>query len=164
MGIYTWRSYRQIEDEATNFGRGLRELGVNQGDNVVIFAETRAEWMIAAHGLFKQNFALITIYATLGEEAIIHAINETEAVTVITSAQLLPKFKTILGNTPKVNTVVYIDDQLKKFENAGNIASGVQFVTYIEVVEKGSKSNAGTYNFYLLNNSINNFVKRNRKH
>jgi long-subunit acyl-CoA synthetase (AMP-forming) len=35
----------------------------------------------------------VTLYATLGDEAIIHGINETEVTHVITSNELLPKFK-----------------------------------------------------------------------
>ena len=35
----------------------------------------------------------MTLYATLGEEAIVHGINETEVTHVITSSELLPKFK-----------------------------------------------------------------------
>jgi len=36
---------------------------------------------------------VVTLYATLGDEAIIHGINETEVTHVITSGDLLPKFK-----------------------------------------------------------------------
>ena len=36
---------------------------------------------------------MVTLYATLGEDAIIHGVNESEVSHVITSADLLPKFK-----------------------------------------------------------------------
>ena len=38
-------------------------------------------------------FVVVTLYATLGDEAIIYGINETEVSHVITSGDLLPKFK-----------------------------------------------------------------------
>lgn len=72
MGEYKWRNFTEVEDEASNFGYGIRKLGVKPKDNVVIFSETRAEWMIAAHGLFKHSCTIVTIYATLGEDGIIH--------------------------------------------------------------------------------------------
>ena len=37
-----------MDNEAESFGRGLRELGINAKENVVLFAETRAEWLIAS--------------------------------------------------------------------------------------------------------------------
>ena len=58
MGEYTWRSYVDVEKEACNFGYGIRKLGVQPKENVVIFSETRAEWMIAAHGLCKRILLL----------------------------------------------------------------------------------------------------------
>lgn len=55
MGEYVWKTFAEINVLATNFGRGIRELGNIPRESVVIFAETREEWMIAAHGLFKQS-------------------------------------------------------------------------------------------------------------
>jgi long-subunit acyl-CoA synthetase (AMP-forming) len=50
--------------------------------------------------------AIVTLYATLGDDAIIHGINETEVSCVITSQELLPKFKNILPCTPDVSLLV----------------------------------------------------------
>lgn len=55
MGDYKWKSFSEVDQLATAFGKGLRELGNKPRENVVIFAETRAEWMISAHGCFKQS-------------------------------------------------------------------------------------------------------------
>lgn len=38
-------------------------------------------------------FTVVTLYATLGEDAIIHGINEAEISLIITSASLLPKLQ-----------------------------------------------------------------------
>jgi len=37
----------------------------------------------------------VTLYATLGDEAIVHGISETECSIVITSNELLPKFQVL---------------------------------------------------------------------
>lgn len=55
MGDYVWRSYIEVDKEAAHFGLGMRELGAHPRRNIAMFAETRAEWMIAAHGCFKQS-------------------------------------------------------------------------------------------------------------
>ena len=39
------------------------------------------------------SFPVVTLYATLGADAIVHGVNESEVSYVITSAELLPKFK-----------------------------------------------------------------------
>lgn len=74
MGEYKWRTFNEVYGMVANFGRGLRELGLEPRQNVAIFAETRAEWMIAAHGCFSQNISIVTIYATLGDDGVCHGI------------------------------------------------------------------------------------------
>jgi long-chain acyl-CoA synthetase len=106
LGDFQWRTFTQTDSEAESFGRGLRELGLKPRENVVVFAETRAEWLISANGLMKQNMPIVTLYATLGDDAIIHGINETEVSCVITSQELLPKFKNILPCAPNVSLLV----------------------------------------------------------
>jgi long-chain acyl-CoA synthetase len=95
-----------MDSEAEKFGRGLLELGLKTKENIVLFSETRAEWIICADGIMKQNIPLVTLYATLGDDALVHGINETEVTCVITSHELLPKFKNILPRTPKVSILV----------------------------------------------------------
>lgn len=85
---------------------------------------------------------MVTIYATLGDDAITHGLNETEVSTVITSHDLLPKFKKILANTPKVDTIIYMEDQLKETEKEG-FKPGIRIIGYKEVLEKGRASKIG---------------------
>ncbi|XP_060516844.1 long-chain-fatty-acid--CoA ligase 4 isoform X2 [Cylas formicarius] len=141
MGDYRWKTFSEVNTLATNFGKGLRELGNHPGENVVIFAETRAEWLVAAHGLFKQNIPLVTIYATLGEEAIAHGINETDVTTVVTSYELMPKFKKILPMVPKVKTLIYMEDQLHELDTSG-YQDDITIIKFTDVLEKGAKSDA----------------------
>lgn len=92
--------------EANNFGRGLIESGLKVRQNIALFSETRAEWLISANGCMKQSMPVVTLYANLGEDALIDGINETQVNCIITSQELLPKFKNILPRTPKVSMLV----------------------------------------------------------
>ena len=141
MGGYKWRSFREAELEAQYFGRGIRELGVIPRERVAIFAETRAEWMIAAQGLFKHSCGVATIYATLGEDGITHAINQTEVSVVITSHELIPKVKRILEKVPYLRTVIYFEDQLHKTNIDG--MEKLNVLGYKEVIEIGKRSDFG---------------------
>ncbi|KAG7205605.1 hypothetical protein KM043_007568 [Ampulex compressa] len=141
MGDYKWKSYLEVERLASSFGRGLADAGLTGRKNIAIFAETRAEWMIAVHACFKQNLTVVTIYATLGDEAIAHGINETEVDTVITSHELLPKFKRLLEMVPEVKTVIYMEDQLKPTDTKG-YKEGVRLLPFSDVIKTGNTSTA----------------------
>ena len=180
MGEYTWRSYVEVEKEACNFGHGIRKLGIQPKDKVVIFSETRAEWMIAAHGLCKWIFShfarisslnfihllifivkhscsIVTIYATLGDEGIIHGVNETEVTTVITSHELMPKLKCILDNLPKVSTIIYFEDQLLKTDLKG--FERIRTFSYSDVIQFGIKNPIGKFTMILTDEWLKIFWK-----
>jgi len=84
---------------------------------------------------------VVTIYATLGEEAIAHGINETEVTIVITSHDLLPKFKKILQLTPRVKTLIYMEDKLAKTVTSG-YKDDVQLLSYKSILDMGSRFTA----------------------
>lgn len=73
----------------------------------------------------------------MGEDAIAHGINETEGTIVITSHDLLPKFKRILPMTPRVQMIVFFEDQLNETDTKGYKA-GVQLIPFKQVVAKGN--------------------------
>ena len=97
--------------------------------------------MVAAQACFKQTFPVVTLYTNLGDEAIIHAINQTEVEIVITTHDLLPKFRNILSKTPKVAVIVYIEDQIHVTDTTG-YKSGVELVGFQTVVERGRGSSS----------------------
>lgn len=56
MGDYEWLTYEELRNQTFEVGSGLVKLNHRVGDRVVIFAETRQEWLITALSCFKYNF------------------------------------------------------------------------------------------------------------
>ena len=56
LGDYEWKTYNQVFEEVKSLGRGLSATGLSPSQSVLIFAETRADWMVAAQACFRQNF------------------------------------------------------------------------------------------------------------
>uniref|UniRef100_A0A915Q1T4 long-chain-fatty-acid--CoA ligase n=1 Tax=Setaria digitata TaxID=48799 RepID=A0A915Q1T4_9BILA len=132
MGKYKWESYIEIHNKIGRIASGLKTV-IQNDCRAVIFAETRADWLITALSLFRINIPVTTIYATLGEKilntsylallrkivqlilnlnkmtlinAVIQAINETEATLLVTSAELLTK-TVAMGKRTKLRWLVY---------------------------------------------------------
>lgn len=105
LGDYEWQTYGEVFDRASNFASGLVNLGHNIDTRAAIFSDTRAEWFIAFQvtfvcssaifsslilipmlvlksvsfsfqGCFRQNVTVVTIYSSLGEDALVHSLNE----------------------------------------------------------------------------------------
>ena len=109
---YTWLTYGQVDERIDNIMRGLLLNGIKPGDRVTIFMETRMEWMLFCQALFRMGATLATVYATLGEEGIIHVLQEVESTHILTSSDLLAKVKKIRPRLPDLTTVIYCEDSI----------------------------------------------------
>jgi len=139
LGDYRWMTYEEVDTLAENLGRGLRVIGLNPSSRVCMYAETRAEWYVTAQACFKQSFPVVTLYTNLGDEAVQHGIVETEVSTVITSHELLPKFKTILHNTPSVKQIIYMDNPIKRTDTRG-FREDVRLLSFWDIISLGKKT------------------------
>lgn len=90
---------------------------------------------------------MVTLYATLGEDAVVHGLNETECEFVLTSHDLMPKFRHILAKSPSVKHLIYMEDPLKKTDTTG-FQAGVQVHAFCDVISRGSKSGLGECTIY----------------
>jgi len=139
LGDYKWITYNETHNIATMFGKGLRELGILPDTSIVIYAETRAEWIMSAFGAFSQSITVSTLYTNLGDDAIIHGLNETDVSLVVTSHDLLPKFQKMLVHCPKITTIVVMEDQLFPTDVTG-YKEGVTIIPFKSVVKLGTTS------------------------
>ncbi|XP_068813015.1 long-chain-fatty-acid--CoA ligase 4 isoform X1 [Struthio camelus] len=137
LGTYKWLSYEEVNQKVNHLGSGLAALGLTPRSTVVIFCETRAEWMIAALACFKYNFPLVTLYATLGEEAVTYGLNECGASYLITSVELLEsKLKTALPEVSCLKHIIYVG---KKTINKSEYPENMEIHSMQTVEELGAK-------------------------
>lgn len=100
---YQWISYDDIEQNANEIGSGLIQLGENHGQNtfIGIYATNSVEWMTTAIACHFHSMIYVPLYDTLGEQAIVHIINQTSLKTIF-----IDKYENIL-------TVFKVLDQVR---------------------------------------------------
>ncbi|URD86866.1 AMP-binding enzyme [Musa troglodytarum] len=108
LGNYQWISYGEAFKAVCNIASGLLQLGIKKNDRIAIFCETRAEWFLALQGCFRRNLTVVSVYASMGEHALCHSLNETEVSTVICGHKELRKLIGISGQLDTVKHVIYI--------------------------------------------------------
>ncbi|KAI0230967.1 Long-chain-fatty-acid--CoA ligase 4 [Lamellibrachia satsuma] len=141
LGQYHWMTFEEVQHRVDSFGQGLLALGLLPRQYVLLFAETRAEWMIAVQAAFKYNFPVVTLYATLGDEAIVHGINESQVEYIVTSTELIGKFKTLLKDIVSVRHIIYMDDG--KTVQVDDFPSHVHIHSMSSVQELGARPENG---------------------
>jgi len=132
LGDYQWLTYGRVFESVTSFASGLALLGHRREERVAIFAETRERWFIALQvfasliwttfrsifvflmvlflmqGCFRRNVTVVTIYSSLGEEALCHSLNEVCSLfmLIVTDREVLMLY-TIIYCRISV-TVIYV--------------------------------------------------------
>ncbi|CAO2812902.1 unnamed protein product [Amaranthus hypochondriacus] len=110
LGEYQWETYGKVFNRACNFAAGLVKLGHDIDTRVAIFSETRAEWFIALQGCLRQSITVVTIYASLGEDALIHSLNETQVSTLICDSKQFKKAASILSKLDTIKNIIYFEE------------------------------------------------------
>ncbi|KAJ4840379.1 Long chain acyl-CoA synthetase 9, chloroplastic [Turnera subulata] len=140
LGDYHWLTYQQVFLRVSHFASGLAHLGHSRAERVAIFADTRPEWFISLQACFRRNVTVVTIYASLGEEALCHSLNETEVTTVICGNKEFKKLLEISGQLDTVKRVICMDDDIPSLDSPV-VQSGHWKAISFPDVEKLGQSN-----------------------
>ncbi len=141
---FSWMLYKDVLGCVDHLSNGLLALGLKSGENIVLYSETRAEWLISAFACLRIKVPVVTLYATLGLEALSFGINQTKTKFIVASGDQIPKLTSIITEIPTVTHIVLICDSV----NGAGIDEfkllamnhGIKVFTYAEVVFKGSKT------------------------
>jgi len=120
---YSWRDYLGLTAE---FACGLRQLGLEQGDMLILIGDNRPEWLFAevaiqalggmALGLYQDSTADEVRYIfELSEAKLVVAEDQEQVDKILSLRPDLPKLKHIVYHDPKGLTG-YEDEDLLSFE------------------------------------------------
>jgi long-chain acyl-CoA synthetase len=133
QGEYEWDTYETVKNTSVFFSRGLKKkCQLEPQEKVAIYADTKSQWLTSVNGCFLNNYTVVTCYTSLGVEALVHCLNETESKVVIVDAKLYPKIFKVRDRLEFLKHVIVIgaSDALVECE-------GISIVNYVEVVHAG---------------------------
>lgn len=144
-------TYEQVGIKAHKFGAALRKVGLVSAPEVAtldrmttpcslaIFENTCADWMISALGAFSQSIVVTTIYATLGMDAVVSAINDGEISAIVCNKKDVKKVLSKYADMKSLKTVIFTSDCVADGDviDFGVVPSGVKVVSMEDFVESG---------------------------
>jgi len=90
-GRYQPVSTEELGRRVKHLCLGLRDLGLQKGDKVVILSENRPEWVITDHANLCLGVSTVPIYTSLVPEQIKYIIDDSDAKAVVVSCEDLWK-------------------------------------------------------------------------
>ena len=107
---YTPIPTEEFANWVKNFSLGLRELGAEVGDKIIIFSENCPEWVMTDLAILCLGRITVPIYTSLMPEQIKYIIDNSDAKIVVCSGQeLWQKINTVKNDLPKVKHFISLD-------------------------------------------------------
>lgn len=152
FGEVHYKNYEQVGVAVHKFGAALRKAGLVPAPgkatldkmttpcSLAIFENTCQEWMIAAQGAFSQSIVATTIYATLGMEAVMDAIQDGEIRAIVCNKRNVKGLVDRLASIPTLKVIIYTNDSIAKDEVVDmpvKMPKDVTVVSFEDFVESG---------------------------
>lgn len=152
FGGATWRTFAEVGEISLKFGAALRKEGlvaapdtttldkIKTPSSLAIFENTCPEWLIASLGAFSQSLIVTTIYATLGLEAVIDAVNEGSISAIVCNKLNVKKLTDRIKEMPSLKTIIYTNDIVAPDDKTVLPAApkGVKIVEFHEFCQSGN--------------------------
>ncbi|KAJ2486459.1 medium-chain fatty acid-CoA ligase faa2, partial [Coemansia sp. RSA 2050] len=138
-GPYSWLTFGELKETASNVGSGFAKLGVAQKSCIGLFSPNRIEWSIVEHASYIYDFITVPMYDTLGIDAIKHMAVETEMSLIAIAPEKLAFFFGLWPTLPLVKTVVVFGQIPAEFVGSANVPEGAKLVMLDDVKALGAK-------------------------
>eukprot|EP00538_Stauroneis_constricta_P006399 CAMPEP_0119557716 /NCGR_PEP_ID=MMETSP1352-20130426/9293_1 /TAXON_ID=265584 /ORGANISM="Stauroneis constricta, Strain CCMP1120" /LENGTH=721 /DNA_ID=CAMNT_0007604857 /DNA_START=65 /DNA_END=2230 /DNA_ORIENTATION=+ len=147
-----WITYKGMGETSHKFGAALRAAGcvaakdtttldkVKEPSRIAIFENTCPEWMLAAMGAFSQSITVTTVYATLGIDAVVEAVNDNLIPVIVCNKANVGKLVDKIKEMKTLKTIVYTNDLVAPNDTSIEVPKpprGITIMSFDEFVATG---------------------------
>ncbi|ORZ06831.1 hypothetical protein BCR41DRAFT_373940 [Lobosporangium transversale] len=153
LSDYKWMTYRQAKDYADQIGLGLKRLGVDKGDCILIFASTSVS--LNPHGLVlngslhHMSITIVTAYDSMDEKSIAHILKESAPKAIFADSNTLPVICNLMQkDSHDIKTIIYsgqdseVKESTTKLENIQNRSFKLVHIDELKVGQDKDKLKA----------------------
>jgi len=126
-------TYGQLLAQASKFASALRELGVKEGDRVVLRTPNIPPALVANFAILKLGAVCTPTSPLFSRHEIAHVANDSEAVAIIVSAALLGEVEGAKENFQTIKHIIVVGGDVAEVKAKG-------FLPYGELVQSGNPS------------------------
>ena len=117
-------TYAQLLTQANKLGNALRELGISEGDRVLLRSPTIPPAIVANFAVLKLGAVIAPISPLFSRAEIAHVGNDSEAVAIIIHAALLGELEAARENLKTVRHVIVIGGDAAELKPKGHLLYG----------------------------------------
>jgi len=135
-GEYADVSYEEMRSIVRRLAAGFRDLGVEAGDRIAIFAPTRMEWALADFAALAAGAAVTTVYTDSSPKQVQYLLDDPEATGVVVGDDsLLERVQAVEDDLDLAFSVV-----MDETASDGPAADREDALTMADLYERGDES------------------------
>src|SRR6266581_2235200 len=123
-------TYAQLLTQTNKFGNALRELGIGEGDRVLLRTPSIPPAIVANFAVLKLGAVFAPIAPLFSRTEIAHVANDSEAVAIIVHAALLAELEAARDNLKTVRDIIVIGGEPAELKSKG-------YLLYSELLQSG---------------------------
>lgn len=140
VGDYVWETYAEVKARRDNFGSGIVTLtGHKPDDPIGIYSINRSEWLITDLACSAYRWPSVSLYDTLGQNAVEFIIRHAEIKLVVCAVKQLQIIFSAAKNCPMLKTVITMDPFNDAQEKEAD-SLGLKILYMKDVEEVGKKT------------------------
>jgi len=101
-----WHTSGQMADRGSRLATGLAGLGVRPGDRLLVLMANCPEVLITYTAAWRVGAVVTPLIFLVSEDELRHALNDSGAVGIVTTAEFLPKVSAALDGSTGVRFVL----------------------------------------------------------
>ena len=124
-------TYGQLLTQANKLGSALRELGVKEGNPVILRTPNIPPALVANFAILKLGAVYTPTSPLLSRTEIAHVANDSEAVAIIVSAALMAELEAARENLETVRHIIVVGGEPAEIKAKG-------YIPYSELLQAGA--------------------------
>lgn len=137
-GDFTFKTYKELYEISSQFARGLTKMGLKAQDKVGIYAINCEEWKYAELACYASSLVIVSLYATLGPEAVQFIVGHAETRTVICTPSTFPALMEAIEDLKESPvTTIIVTKPLEEAAVERAQKKNIQLHTYKKIMELG---------------------------
>jgi len=127
-------SWHDARDTVSAISRGLRRIGVERGDRVMLVSENRPEWGLADLAIMSAGGVTVPAYTTNTVTDHIHIITDCDPrVAIVSNERLAERLLPAIRNTGTIKTVITM-------EGTGGESDGIVIINWRDLYDSGAET------------------------
>src|SRR6266852_272535 len=126
-------TYNQLHNQANKFANALRDLGVQEGDRLILRTPNIPPALVANFAILKLGAVCAPTSPLFSRTEIAHVANDAEAVAIIVSAALLGEVEAARDGLQTVKHIIVVGGDAAEVKAKG-------FLPYGELLQSGEAS------------------------